>query len=248
MARLFKTAGWENVDAVHYGKDDDGLDCVWYGATASTYVWWDESADTWYFGQDDYGADVYFYGATSGCYLLWDASEDLLSQVVTAADTSGTTRVCTVALTMSTAASGSTTEMVKFTTTANVKVGAINTLYVLTDFSTNGLVHNACANIVSEIIFPGSGSLTRGTYRAFSIEWGCPASFDPVTCVMACFHVDAWGDTKSKFDTNGYLFEIQGITAGTGKFFDDSSTATANAVLRIIIGTTPYYILLSTSA
>lgn len=76
MQRLFHHCGWEDIDAVHYGKDDQGLDCVWYGATASTYVWWDESTDTWYFGQDDYGPDVYFYGATASTYTWWDASTD----------------------------------------------------------------------------------------------------------------------------------------------------------------------------
>jgi len=46
MARLFKTAGWENIDAVHYGKDDDGLDCKFFGATSGNYLLWDESANT----------------------------------------------------------------------------------------------------------------------------------------------------------------------------------------------------------
>jgi len=45
MGRLFKHAGWEDIDAVHYGKDDNGLDCKWFGATSGVYMLWDESAD-----------------------------------------------------------------------------------------------------------------------------------------------------------------------------------------------------------
>jgi len=76
MRRLFKHSGWEDIDSVVYGEDDHGLDCKWYGATASKYVLWDESADTWYFGVDDTGIDVKFFGATTGAYLMWDESAD----------------------------------------------------------------------------------------------------------------------------------------------------------------------------
>jgi len=57
MARLFKTAGWENIDAVHFGKDDDGLDAKFFGATSTSYFEWDESADR---------LNVYCYNAASG--------------------------------------------------------------------------------------------------------------------------------------------------------------------------------------
>jgi len=123
MARLFKTAGWENIDAVHYGKDDDGLDCVWYGATASTYVWWDESADTWYFGQSDYGPDVYMYGATANNYLLWDASDDALELVNT------TKKVFDITSTLTGAAAVDTAK-ITITDSTTVASGSVIGLYI----------------------------------------------------------------------------------------------------------------------
>lgn len=83
MQRLFKHFGFEDIDAVHFGKDDVGLDCIFYGATANVRVTWDESADTWYFGQDAYGPDVYFYGDTTSCYGIWDASEIMFKSLAT---------------------------------------------------------------------------------------------------------------------------------------------------------------------
>ncbi len=36
--------------AIHFGEDDDGLDVKFFGATASAYMLWDESADELIFG------------------------------------------------------------------------------------------------------------------------------------------------------------------------------------------------------
>lgn len=82
MERLFHHIGAEDIDAVHFGFDDNGLDCKFFGATASKYVLWDESADTWYFGQDDVGIDVKFFGASGSSYMEWDESEDQFNVVV----------------------------------------------------------------------------------------------------------------------------------------------------------------------
>ena len=76
------------------GVDDTGHDVKFFGATASKYWLWDESADqtvligsstqtgnsqltgTLTVGVDDTGHDVKFFGATSGNYMLWDQSTD----------------------------------------------------------------------------------------------------------------------------------------------------------------------------
>jgi len=72
------------------GKDDTGHDVKFFGATASKYWMWDESADkmivvgdsqftgTVTVGVDDTGHDVKFFGATTGKYMLWDESADQL--------------------------------------------------------------------------------------------------------------------------------------------------------------------------
>ena len=68
--------------AVTVGVDDTGHDVKLFGATASRYWLWDESADgvvqrgTLTVGVDDTGHDVKLFGATSGKYWLWDESAD----------------------------------------------------------------------------------------------------------------------------------------------------------------------------
>jgi hypothetical protein len=84
------------IGALTVGVDDTGHDVKFFGATASSYWLWDESADqmkivgtsdqtgaaqltgTLTVGVDDTGHDVKFFGATSGNYLLWDESADEL--------------------------------------------------------------------------------------------------------------------------------------------------------------------------
>jgi len=69
---------------VTVGVDDTGKDVKFFGATASRYWLWDESADgvvqrgTLTVGVDDTGHDVKLFGATAGSFLLWDESADSL--------------------------------------------------------------------------------------------------------------------------------------------------------------------------
>lgn len=50
----------------------NGLDVLFQGATAGSYVDWDAGADTWNFGVDNKGVDVKFFSETAGDSLLWD--------------------------------------------------------------------------------------------------------------------------------------------------------------------------------
>ena len=89
------TADGDHIEVLpfpgYHGEDDIGGDEKWYGATAGSYMLWDQSADelilnaanatikgTVTVGVDDTGHDVKFFGATSGKYFLWDESADKL--------------------------------------------------------------------------------------------------------------------------------------------------------------------------
>ena len=67
---------------VTVGEDDTGHDVKLFGATASRYWLWDESADgvvqrgTLTVGVDDTGHDVKLFGASAGAYMEWDESAD----------------------------------------------------------------------------------------------------------------------------------------------------------------------------
>ena len=94
------------VGALTVGANDTGHDVIFYGATASANMTWDESADDLILngaaglsvdgqtdldvtnivgaltvGADDTGHDVKMFGATAGSYWLWDESADGVTQI-----------------------------------------------------------------------------------------------------------------------------------------------------------------------
>ena len=82
---------------VTVGEDDTGHDVKLFGATASRYWLWDESADgvvqrgTLTVGVDDTGHDVKLFGASAGAYMEWDESEDQLRIMGASADATTST-------------------------------------------------------------------------------------------------------------------------------------------------------------
>jgi hypothetical protein len=83
--------------ALTVGVDDTGHDVKLFGATASRYWLWDESADgvvqrgTLTVGVDDTGHDVKLFGASAGSYMEWDESADQLRIMGASADATTST-------------------------------------------------------------------------------------------------------------------------------------------------------------
>ena len=83
--------------AITVGVDDTGHDVKLFGATASRYWLWDESADgvvqrgTLTVGVDDTGHDVKLFGASAGAYMEWDESADELRIMGASADATTST-------------------------------------------------------------------------------------------------------------------------------------------------------------
>ncbi len=89
-----------------------------------------------------------------------------------------------------------------------------------------------------------SAGTSSGTYAPLEIELNMGASgvTGTATSLMYLSINDAAATT---FDTSGYLFNLQGLTAASGKCFQVNTAAAATHALRIIIGSTPYYIMLT---
>jgi hypothetical protein len=126
-----------------------------------------------------------------------------------------------------------------------VKTGAwANALFAQLNYSTNGLAHGSGSAICAELDLPAS-SVVRGTYYVLQCEINCPTS-----CVMnanpiAVMSISCWGGAIAQFDTVGYLFDISGVTVGSGKFFQVNTAAAATHALRIRIGGVAYYVMLT---
>ena len=92
-----ENAGSTFSGTVTVGVDDTGKDVKFFGATASRYWLWDESADgvvqrgTLTVGVDDTGHDVKFFGASAGAYMEWDESADELRLMGASADATTST-------------------------------------------------------------------------------------------------------------------------------------------------------------
>ena len=91
--------------------------------------------------------------------------------------------------------------------------------------------------------------MTGGTYAATQSEIFSDASTSDLAGVTEqSFHRfanDGNATGKGKVNATGNLFSLQGFTVGSGKLFQVNTAADATHGLRILIGGTPYYIMLT---
>lgn len=102
----------------------------------------------------------------------------------------------------------------------------------------------------SEMYLPNK-TTTGGSYTSLEVNLNLQASSvshaNPnMPTSVAHFKVggDSAAITAWEDEANACLFSIQGLTKGAGSVFDDCTAAAASHALKIIIGNTPYYIML----
>jgi hypothetical protein len=109
------------------------------------------------------------------------------------------------------------------------------------DFGTAGSVTGLGGVICAELdLGPGTSS---GSYACFEAEMNAPASASLGTRT-SFFSLNAWGANVAAIDTSGFLFDLNGVTANTGKLYRAglSQAVTATARLRCQVAGTTYYI------
>jgi hypothetical protein len=118
---------------------------------------------------------------------------------------------------------------------ANVALGAYaNGLYGYLAFGASGRVTGLASGTVGEVVL--SAGCTQGTYAAFEAEIGMPSGAVTGTNT-SFFYLSTYGADKATFDTSGTLFNLAGVTKGTGKFLQDTtagSTARPVQVLKVV--------------
>jgi hypothetical protein len=78
-----------------------------------------------------------------------------------------------------------------------------------------------------------SAGCSSGTYAAFEAEIGMPSGAVTGTNT-SFFYLSSYGADKTTFDTSGTLFNLAGVTKGSGKFLQDTTSgATARPVQAI---------------
>ena len=132
---------------------------------------------------------------------------------------------------------------------ANVALGAYaNGLYGYLAFGASGRVTGLASGTVGEVVL--SAGCTQGTYAAFEAEIGLPSGAATGTNT-SFFYLSTYGADKATFDTSGTLFNLAGVTKGSGKFLQDTTTGSAlpTSVIKVITPDgTRYLPLYSTAA
>jgi hypothetical protein len=152
-----------------------------------------------------------------------------------------------VGLTTTGASAVNMVEVARYTLTSAVKMGNwANALCAKIDLTTTGYVTGLAGAICAELDLPTTNpSGGAGTYTCFEGELVFPASGYTSTVPVSFFNLNASGTTRTVFDTNGYLMDISGLSVASGKIFQVNTATAATHALRIRIGGTPYYMMLT---
>jgi len=131
----------------------------------------------------------------------------------------------------------------RFFMTTNVALGGwANALKAEVTFGASGSVTGLGSALLAEMTL--SAGTTSGTYAPVEIELnlGSGAAIGTKTSLA---YMSVNGADKATFDTSGYIFSINGLTAATGKVFQANTAAAATHALRIDIGGVDYFIMLT---
>ena len=120
---------------------------------------------------------------------------------------------------------------------ANVALGAYaNGLYGYLAFGASGRVTGLASGTVGEIVL--SAACTQGTYAALEAEIGMPTGAVTGTNT-SFFYLSSYGAAKATFDTSGTLFNLAGVTKGSGKFLQDTTSGSTARPVQVIKVVTP---------
>ena len=162
----------------------------------------------------------------------------------------GSTNAAAVTTTLTLTGAGAVGWASKSDLEANVALGAYaNGLYGYLAFGASGRVTGLASGTVGEVVL--SAGCTQGTYAAFEAEIGMPSG--AVTGTNTSFlYLSTYGADKATFDTSGTLFNLAGVTKGSGKFLQDTTSGPTIRPVQAIKVVTPdgirYLPLYSTAA
>lgn len=173
-------------------------------------------------------------------------STPIVSTYSKSASTTGNIVSSEVTQLMTGASASNTVEMSRFVLTSAVEMGTwANAVLAKVDLTTTGYVSGLVGVVCAELDMPSTAPAGgAGTYTCYEAEINMAGA---TTVPVSAFVVNAWGAQVASFDTNGYLFDISGVTKASGKIFQDNTAAAASQALRIRINGTKYYIMLTST-
>ena len=163
------------------------------------------------------------------------------------ASTSGSTSVEPIYVKSTMTGAGGVGGRARFHLYTNVTLGGwSNALKAYAEYGTRGSTTGLGSAFCAEIAL--SEGTTTGTYAPLESELVL-ASGAKTGTATSFLYMAASGDDVATMDDNGFLFELSGVTAGSGDLYDTSaSTATGDATLKIRINGTTKYLLIADDA
>ena len=213
------------------GKDDIGFDVKFFGATSGAYLLWDESADKLVMA----GAAKLGWGS-SGSELTYTAGTPIFTLYATNSGQTSTNAEPFYVYSIMTGVGGYGGRS-RFHTYTNVKVQTnFMPLKSHLQFGAAGNVGGLAAGFCSEVAF-GAASID-GTYTAFEGELVFASGATCPYTHTSFFYLNASGTGSTIFDTNGVLFDLQGLTSASTKILYDST-------VRCLVGSSERFLFLS---
>lgn len=181
--------------------------------------------------------DPYLDGATiNNSVITGTVTSTAVSTIEVTNATTGSSNAAASTTTLTLTGAGAVGWASKSDLEANVALGAYaNGLYGYLAFGASGRVTGLASGTVGEIVM--SAGCTQGTYAAIEAEVGMPSG--AVTGTNTSFlYLSSYGADKATFDTSGTLFNLAGVTKGSGKLLQDTTAgATARPVQALKVVT-----------
>ena len=175
--------------------------------------------------------------------LTTSTTQRAIDVYTTSASTSGSTSIRPIYMKNTMTGAGGVGGRAEFYMTTNVALGGwSNALKGMVEYGASGKTTGLGSAIVGETIL--SAGTSTGTYTALEAELvlGSGASTGTETSFL---YMAASGAGVAAMDTSGDLFKIDGLTVASGKLFQVNTAGAASHGLRIDIGGTKYYIMLT---
>ena len=181
-------------------------------------------------------SDNGFEGAFIGTLTITSGGNTITT---TNSATSGTYQPLVVDTTMTGA--GADGGRSKFAMSTNVALGSFsNALKAEVTYGASGRTTGLGSAFVAEMTL--SAGTSSGNYAPVEIELNAPASASTGTAT-AFMYISTQGANVAAVDSNAFLFNLQGLTAGSGKMLQTGTTfATPAATLKCKVGATTYYL------
>jgi hypothetical protein len=181
--------------------------------------------------------------STTSMDLGTSTTQRAIDVYTTSSSTNGSTSIKPIFMKSTMTGAGGVGGRAEFQLYTNVALGGwSNALKGYTEYGASGKTTGLGSAICAELKL--SAGTSAGTYAPLEVELVLPAGSSTGTAT-AFMYLAASGDNVAAMDTSGYLFKLDGLTVNSGKLFQVNTAGAATHALRVLIGSTPYYLMLT---